>query len=631
MFTQHKQDAAADGFQFVCVPLSHPRNRRHLGVAGAEGGARDDEAWTRSDMVLTSGHWANSVVGKLSPWVVHALCSPAEAETEGMRTNAAHVLWQEVRWAQHLSLPALLLPAPTSLHASAHYAHFVAEVAASAAQMALWLRVRVGTGGGDDEDDEDGDGEDDAWDVWNAVRTMCDHAPRLGVALELAPDLPDDDAELERWCAEPCRAVVLPTSLFLTNDAGAPVLSRRHQSLLRMLVRRVNPQLVLTGNTHHRPQQQEQQEEQERGYGLRPYVEYLEHVVAQCAPQSEQEEFEAPYFDALQVPLQPLGDNLESATYEVCEKDPVKYARYEDATREALLDWKAARASSSEQEETAVVMVVGAGRGPLVDRALAAAREAGVRVRVYAVEKNPNALVTLRARRQREAEWREVRVVEADMRAWAAPEQADVLVSELLGSFGDNELSPECLDGAQRLLKPRGVSIPCSYTSFVAPVSTTRLHRELRALPDAATRLQTPFVVRLHQCFVLGAAQPCFTFAHPNRASAIDNSRYASRSFVAPAATLVHGIAGYFHAVLYKDVCISTEPSTASPGMFSWFPLFFPLRQPLLVAKGERVTLHLWRQCSSTAVWYEWAAAAGATTTPVHNVNGSAASIQLRA
>ncbi len=31
--------------------------------------------------------------------------------------------------------------------------------------------------------------------------------------------------------------------------------------------------------------------------------------------------------------------------------------------------------------------------------------------------------------------------------------QADILVSELLGSFGDNELSPECLDGAVKFLK----------------------------------------------------------------------------------------------------------------------------------------------------------------------------------
>ncbi len=31
--------------------------------------------------------------------------------------------------------------------------------------------------------------------------------------------------------------------------------------------------------------------------------------------------------------------------------------------------------------------------------------------------------------------------------------QGDILVSELLGSFGDNELSPECLDGVQPFLK----------------------------------------------------------------------------------------------------------------------------------------------------------------------------------
>ena len=45
-----------------------------------------------------------------------------------------------------------------------------------------------------------------------------------------------------------------------------------------------------------------------------------------------------------------------------------------------------------------------------------------------------------------------VEVVSCDMREWRAPEKADILVSELLGSFGDNELSPECLDGAQRFL-----------------------------------------------------------------------------------------------------------------------------------------------------------------------------------
>lgn len=51
-------------------------------------------------------------------------------------------------------------------------------------------------------------------------------------------------------------------------------------------------------------------------------------------------------------------------------------------------------------------------------------------------------------------EWGDrVNVIAKDMRDWIAPEKADIIVSELLGSIGDNELSPECLDGAQKFLK----------------------------------------------------------------------------------------------------------------------------------------------------------------------------------
>ena len=53
-------------------------------------------------------------------------------------------------------------------------------------------------------------------------------------------------------------------------------------------------------------------------------------------------------------------------------------------------------------------------------------------------------------------------VVPRDMREWRAPEAADLLVSELLGSFGDNELSPECLDGAQPCLKGGGTEFGVS-------------------------------------------------------------------------------------------------------------------------------------------------------------------------
>jgi type II protein arginine methyltransferase len=59
-----------------------------------------------------------------------------------------------------------------------------------------------------------------------------------------------------------------------------------------------------------------------------------------------------------------------------------------------------------------------------------------------------------RLQNSQEKEWgTNVKLLFGDMRFIDVPEKADILVSELLGSFGDNELSPECLDGATRFLK----------------------------------------------------------------------------------------------------------------------------------------------------------------------------------
>jgi len=50
--------------------------------------------------------------------------------------------------------------------------------------------------------------------------------------------------------------------------------------------------------------------------------------------------------------------------------------------------------------------------------------------------------------------------------------KGDILISELLGSFGDNELSPECLIPTEKYLRPGGIFIPYSYTNHVVPLSS---------------------------------------------------------------------------------------------------------------------------------------------------------------
>ena len=119
---------------------------------------------------------------------------------------------------------------------------------------------------------------------------------------------------------------------------------------------------------------------------MKEYFRYIAHLFENVPPLSEQEVIERDYRDKVQAPLQPLADNLESATYEVFEKDDSKYDAYEDAIELALLDIK------DTVSDIIRVAVVGAGRGPLVKATINAAVKASVsnRLKVYVVEKNPS-------------------------------------------------------------------------------------------------------------------------------------------------------------------------------------------------------------------------------------------------
>ena len=98
-------------------------------------------------------------------------------------------------------------------------------------------------------------------------------------------------------------------------------------------------------------------------------------------------------------------------------------------------------------------------------------------------------------------------------------------------------------------------------------------------------------MVRLHNVTVMAAPQPCFIFTHPNRGlwaivvllfvclekseqvllrrkqnefcfltlvvSRIDNSRMKSLEFEVKISCTLHGFAGYFEAILYKDIMLS--------------------------------------------------------------------------
>lgn len=599
------------GFDFLCMPLFHSRFKREFELEPAK---TRSGAHTRSDLLLCGRDWNTLIVGKLSQWI------DPDAEVEAERRNSEAALTQELNFSAYLGLPVFMLHLKgphcanlarlllNHIHTGHHTSNF-------------WIRVPLMAPEDTREDvieNEPGPCVDDTgvdektWGWWHSFRTLCDYNKRICLAIEVGADMPSE-AVIDKWLGEPIKAAILPTSIFLTNKKGFPVLSKAHQQIIFSLFK-LEAQFVFTGTSRHTEKD------------FRSYLQYLEYLNQNRPAPNSYELFAKGYEDYLQSPLQPLMDNLESQTYEVFEKDPIKYSQYQQAVYKCLLD-----RVPEEQKDTnvQVLMVLGAGRGPLVNASLRAARQADRKLKIYAVEKNPNAVITLE--NWRFEEWGDqVTVVSCDMREWSAPEKADIIVSELLGSFGDNELSPECLDGAQHFLKDGGVSIPCSYTSFLAPLSSSKLYNEVRGCrerdKDPECHFETPYVVRLHNFHQLAEPKPCFTFRHPTKD--MNNNRYQCLRFSAGCNTVLHGFAGYFETTLYKDVTLSINPQTHSAGMFSWFPIFFPLKQPISVSRDEDIEVRFWRCNNGKKVWYEWAVTEPSCSA-IHNPAGRSYTIGL--
>ncbi|KAF4126365.1 type II protein arginine methyltransferase [Geosmithia morbida] len=726
------------GLSFVTTPITNDNFRsrvfelveKHLATVKAAG---DDNAnittpsvpdpilppLTPEDTSLFPSPAVNTYTGIISPWI--DLCSPNRI----ISSISRQVLNLEINYANFCGVKSLVVQGPArdasktgGNQGLAQYSRAVQEALKVGDRLTFLVHMPMYREPGVATQaqllsslDTTATPEEEAkevdlftsWDSWNHIRSVCEYDMRLFVSLRLPKVMPEKTLQ-NRWFAEPLHYLTLWPEIFQKNASGFPSLSRHHQELIfNYMQLKAAPWLLLCDVGPDAKQKQTSQtgvqiESQEHFPSLsqaqahanvkqqsgpakssRDHLSYLQWLESQQPPLSDLEANTLMSFqDWLQSPLQPLADNLESATYEVFEADPVKYEQYEIACTEALSEWKKLGKPTS-KEGVVVMAVAGSGRGPLVTRALRAAESTGVAVEVWAVEKNPNAYVYLL--NQNKSIWDgKVKVIKTDMRSWKGPVvsesaetgpvygKVDILISELLGSFGDNELSPECLDGIQHVMaKPHGISIPSSYTAHFSPISTPKLYADIlsRSTVDS-TAFDTPWVVRLFAMdFVTQKVpghpriQQAWEFVHPIPTGTIEsiearrsggvvgggggsmagaagandhNSRFCHVTFVCRARGVTHGLAGYFESTLYESqlketagekVEISTHPERIdykSKDMISWFPIFFPLKKPLHFPADTELEVSMWRQTDDGKVWYEWLVEAWAWVGPTSRI-----------
>ncbi len=637
------QDARDDGYDFVTTTLPHTPE-------------------PRTDVTALVGRWwRTSIVGVVPDF-------------EPQR------LQRQLEWAIHMGIPAVIIPAIPSPEQLVEYARVVNALAveAQANNVQIWIKVFL---------------TEAALAEYDTFHRLCDGPGNIGILLvmEVMPTMQSPAASvasqiilLHKAIGANLKAISFPTKVFLTNKRGYPTLAKSHQVIFTEVLKRVGRtiRVLVEGPAAH---------EVAGAMGSTkclPYLQYIRHMRQrpECleALDSEEANLERAYLDSLQRPLQPLKDHLEFSMYETFEKDPIKYSKYQEAVYLALKDGLGTLSGP----KLVTIAVVGAGRGPLVMRSIRAFRQlqtppGTIGVKVFAVEKNPSAVVYLQSMARHNQEWAGlVTVIEADARSLTRTMldgyQIDIVVSELLGSFGDNELSPECLDPllASPCCKPTTISIPMEYTSFLAPISSVRLHTEAKqqsqvphegAQPLGIQRaMETSYVVRTHAASQTHAEQPCWVFHHPPKNPSKEQVAHlefapdptfgaaagcgygcidpAIASIVgqAPAAVMgpitLHGLLGSFTAVLYargEVRCeISIAPHQFSKDMFSWFPLYFPFREPLQVPSQCNVSVSIWRKTAEGKVWYEWCAKVHRKgevidMTAIHNTNGRSSYVSM--
>lgn len=179
------------------------------------------------------------------------------------------------------------------------------------------------------------------------------------------------------------------------------------------------------------------------------------------------------------------------------------------------------------------------------------------------------------------------------------PEQADVIVTETMGTFGFEEgILGSLTDARDRFLKKGGTLIPHHMELFLVPVELSQFYEHVVDFwvnqcqgfdysPVRDMTVNNFHPLKLHEGTFLSDPTRAedIRFADTTQTEVnTDFSMYAKRR------GWLHGLAGWFNAALIPNLQISNGPTDKAS---HWGLAFFPIDRPVRVDKGNRIDAHI--------------------------------------
>ncbi|WP_051385506.1 methyltransferase domain-containing protein [Actinokineospora inagensis] len=201
------------------------------------------------------------------------------------------------------------------------------------------------------------------------------------------------------------------------------------------------------------------------------------------------------------------------------------------------------------------------------------------------------------------------------------PERVDVIVSETLGNLVDNEGCVAILtDARRRFLADGGTMLPVDAQCYLTPVSAAVAHSnvlngrvhgaESIADDDGGLLVRDPFSLYYDAIIPIAAhlASPRVATTHvfgadPSPATSVSLPHTIRRDGV------FTGFKGYFVSTLAPSVALDLSGDDIAAGSTSdsWKHAYLPIREPIPVRQGDRVTLDFsWSPRGSLGNDYRW-------------------------
>lgn len=597
------------------------------------------------DSVLPLISQVRPIVGMLSSWI--NLECPGDLGFYNFR-----ILHNEIEFAHFLGVKSFIMPMNPKVKKIQSLSTAITRL------LHLFPSVKISLDFQIDKDQFDLEMSYQCLRIWNIIKIQCENNQNLSVALS---NIPSNSIDI--WLSEPIRFFLLSADdLYCEDEYLKERLSKTVITVTQLNI--LTPTVIAIKSFS----------KESNNFDNYVEFEFCKKYIDSVLRDSKHIDMVSPLFlsavenvikagiprnilfssDLLQEPMKPFAENLENAMYSEFEKDTHKYDQYERAFMKALIDLTRNQPS----EEKKHVLFVGPGRGPLIDRfflALSTLSISPSRFVLTAIERNYSLISVLHEKNR--IRWNgTVNILCMDSSMYPQSKhnkefgKVHLVVSELMGSFGCNELMPECIDSIAipEVCSADCIFIPCSIESYIAPVTAPLLWKiaSEKRIDYPMEQIYIPLVpfLKSHEHVLTWSFQSRFK-ARTNipegamldlRLSNYYNSRQFTSSFSFQAPTTIDGLAGYFIATLYpgfKPIAVSNfDPPPNERGCISWLPAYFPFTKSIYVDKGYTLEVSMTRNCNGNMVWYEWSAIAelqrlgedpvSIAATKLHNTNG---------